>query len=60
MIAFFGLAMRHGIKLPDLTDAVAPYPSFAGIVAQLVEAWRQQVGAEPWRQRRLALVRRLP
>jgi pyruvate/2-oxoglutarate dehydrogenase complex dihydrolipoamide dehydrogenase (E3) component len=60
LIAFFGLAMRHGIKLPDLADAVAPYPSFAGIVAQLVEAWRQQAGAEPWRQRRLALVRRLP
>lgn len=60
LIAFFGLAMHHGIKLPDLADAVAPYPSFAGIVAQLVEAWRQQAGAEPWRQRRLALVRRLP
>ncbi|MDB5588848.1 MAG: Mercuric ion reductase [Devosia sp.] len=60
LIAFFGLAIRHGIRLPDLADAVAPYPSFTGIVGQLVEAWRQQAGAEPWRQRRLALVRRLP
>jgi pyruvate/2-oxoglutarate dehydrogenase complex dihydrolipoamide dehydrogenase (E3) component len=60
LIAFFALAMNRGIKLPDLADVVAPYPGFAGIIGQLVEAWQQQVGAEPWRQRRLALVRRLP
>ncbi len=60
LIAIFGLAMAKAIKLPDLADLIVPYPSFAGIVAQLVEAWQQQVGAEPWRQRRLALVRKLP
>jgi len=60
LIAFFGLAMKAGTRLPELADVVTPYPSFAGIIELLVEAWRQQVGPEPWRQRRLALVRRLP
>ena len=60
LIALFGLALGKGLKLSDLADLVAPHPSFAGIVASLVEAWREQTGPEPWRQRRLALVRRLP
>lgn len=60
LIAVFALAIAQNVKLPDLAAVVTPYPSFAGILGQLVEAWRQQVGDEPWRQRRLALVRRLP
>ena len=60
LIAFFALAIAKGIKLPDLAELILPYPSFAGVITQLVEAWQQQVGAEPWRARRLALVRRLP
>ncbi|HTM77730.1 MAG TPA: NAD(P)/FAD-dependent oxidoreductase, partial [Devosia sp.] len=60
LISLFGLAIAKGIKLPDLAELILPDPSFAGIIAQLVEAWQQQAGPEPWRQRRLALVRRLP
>lgn len=60
LIAFFALAVAKSVRLAELADLVMPYPSFAGVVNQLVEAWQQQVGAEPWRARRLALVRHLP
>ena len=60
LIAFFALAVSKEIRFPDLADLILAYPSFSGVVTQLVEAWQQQVGPEPWRARRLALVRRLP
>jgi pyruvate/2-oxoglutarate dehydrogenase complex dihydrolipoamide dehydrogenase (E3) component len=60
LIALFALAMARGIKLPELADMTAAAPSFAGIAAALVAAWRLQAGPEPRRQRRLALIRLLP
>lgn len=60
IIGLFGLAIAKDVKLAELADWIAPYPSFVGIITQLVEAWQAQAAPEPWRQRRRALMRRLP
>ncbi|WP_375451852.1 FAD-dependent oxidoreductase [uncultured Devosia sp.] len=60
LVALFGLAIRRAIAVPDLADLALPDPSFSAIIGHLVAAWHEQAGPEHWRQRRLALVRRLP